>query len=282
MKELIVGFLFLPFISFSQGINSDSLTCIKIAQELEQDSTLSIWTYPGLKTNDYYCLGKYFADRDISLGIYYIITLGNESYVNHCRLLTYKKYNIQEYWIGKMFTEERINFLEGYNYVVKNYFKEKLGYELYNSIFSIDTTKINPYEIYKELSKYQKEDYVSASFVNDSCINIKINLRLIETKFDINLDSLYIMILTFRSNGLSSEIIDYKTIKNNGFQLKISEDGNFWFRTIFDFKAVDNVCSILENEDNIYYKILLKDVNICPKIVYSTKEIKDLKASSNK
>jgi hypothetical protein len=221
--------------------NKEALTCEKLARQMEADTSKSIWDYGHIPTDTYYCLGKYFAQRDIDKKILLVQAYGDPDAANPCLVCRYKSYGFSFQYHFDIISEEVTKFIEGYNEISKSYLRSKIGDSLFVHLDDIPNEYFDPREVLRKNFNGDSKRLFKTAVINDSTINVKLAVDTLfkdYPEFSTNV-VYYINDYALKLKGKEQpQLLDYKQIKETGFKLTEKSNDKYYFKINFDFKVV--------------------------------------------
>ncbi len=262
MKRTILSFV-IGFISFSTY--GQTLPCDKIAAQIADDTTKSIWdwNFDSIPHETYYCLGKYFAKRDIENKIFRIQTYGNPDWDNPCKACKYEMYGFKYEYHWDIIYSAKTKFIEGYNEVSLSYLKAKIGDSLYARLDDTPKYYFNPREVLnKNLFKENYSNLFRVSVINDTSILVKLHADSLFKEYPQYVSKINYQIRYYNDSTKTTEVKQYLSssqIQNTGFVVIKNSGNRYYFDICFDFGALANeekYCSCaLTDPRNYCYRI---------------------------
>lgn len=241
IKGIYILLIFGLVSSYTYG---QTLSCEKLAKQMEADSIKSIWNYDSIPPDTYYCLGKYFAQRDIRKEVFLIQTYGNPDWSNPCTVCRYKSYGFSFYYHFDIILENVTEFIEGYNEISEAYLKAKIGDSAFAHINDIPNEYFNPREVLtKTLGNGEHKKYLDIAIINDTTINVKLIVDSLFKEYPQFLPKVVYHINDYNFQSKTpgqTQILDYKQIQTVGFRLTEKSNDKYYFKISFDFKAIAN------------------------------------------
>lgn len=216
-----------------------------MAAEIYSDSTKNIWSYQKLELEDYFCLGQKFAEWDIEQGHLIIQTYGSPEYQNACRLCNYENAGISFYYHFNIIEESHTEFISGYNQVSEPYLQAKLGHNIFDSLNLYDSNKVTPHEVFELIQLDTNFTFLNITSINDTLINVKMDLDSISRKLKLGLNMLSIKVIDVFQE-MESQTYKYSELKTAGVLINKHSRGKFYLTYQLDFNQVEEVCSCVE------------------------------------
>lgn len=228
---------------------------------MEADTTKSIWNYDNIPSDTYYCLGKYFAQRDINKNLFLIHTYGLPEWANPCIICRYKSYGFCFYYHDDIILENITKFIDGYNEIAKQYLKTKIGDSTFAHLDDIPNNYFNPSEVLeKALGNGDHKKYLDITIINDTTINVKLIVDSLFKDYP-----QFLMKIGYNINDLNfksktpgqTQTFDYKQIQTMGFHLTEKSNDKYYFKINFDFKGIANEnrycwCALMDEKKYSY------------------------------
>ena len=228
---------------------------------MEADTTKSIWNYDSIPPDTYYCLGKYFAQRDLDNKVFLIQTYGNPDWSNSCRDCRYKSYGFSFQYLWDIIYENKTKFIEGYNEVSKTYLKSKIGDSAFAHLDDIPKDYFNPRVVLtKILGNGNHKKYIDVTIINDTTINVKLIVDSLFKDYPEFLRKVVYHVSDFNFKNktqVQTQILDYNQIQTIGFRLTEKSNDKYYFKINFDFKAIANEekycwCALMDEKEYSY------------------------------
>lgn len=228
---------------------------------MEADTTKSIWDYDSIPPDIYYCLGKYFAKRDLDNKIFLIQTYGNPDWENSCKVCRYKSYGFSFQYHWDIIYDTKTKFIEGYNEVSEAYLKAKIGDSAFAHIDDIPKDYFSPRDVLtKNLDNGKHQYLLDIEMISDTTINVKLIVDSLFKEYPQFVTKVvyHISDFTFKNKTPGqTQILDYKQIQNVGFLLTEKSNDKYYFQIKFDFKAIANEekycwCDLMHEKEYSY------------------------------
>lgn len=221
------------------------MSCDELAKQIEKDTTKTIWSYNNISPDTYYCLGKYFAQKDIENEIYIIQTYGSPEWADPCRICGYKSYGISFHYLFDIIIESETRFIEGYNEVSKAYLKSKIGDSAFAKLNETSESNFNPRMFISEAFGGRNiKRYTDISIINDTLINVKLKIDSVYKEYPQIKTKVKYKISAYNAKNKkmeSEQIFDYKEIQTIGFYVTKGFKNRYIFEINFDFKDIANL-----------------------------------------
>lgn len=209
---------------------------------MEADTTKSIWDYDSIPPDTYYCLGKYFAQRDIDKKVFLIQTYGNPEWANPCKVCRYKSYGFSFDYHFDIILDNVSKFIEGYNEISETYLKAKIGDSAYAHLDDIPKNYFNPREVLnKNLENENHQKLFDIDIINDTIINVKLIVDSLFKDYPQFLTKVIYEITDFNYKNKTpgqTQLMNYEQIKETGFRLREKSNDKYYFKINFDFSAI--------------------------------------------
>jgi hypothetical protein len=236
-------FLFLAVSVLINHTYGQTLPCEEFAGKVYAEiKNKSIWSYDTIDNETYYCLGQYFAIKDIEKKKFLIHTFGDYQDFDPCIICKYNSYGFNLIFHGDFMTENITYFIDGYNEISMHYLKSLTGDSMYRQLFVLPdkTIDIRNFLFNKLVST---DRYITFNSLNDSSLIGKIK---IDSLFGEHLelkDKVYYKISTLNKKDKLYEdicLLNSNTIENEGFVLKHHANEKSYIKLTLIFKELSN------------------------------------------
>lgn len=228
---------------------------------MEADTAKSIWNYDSISPDTYYCLGKYFAQRDLDKKVFLIQTYGSPEWASPCIVCRYKSYGFTFYYHFDIILENVTKFIEGYNEISKAHLKATIGDSAFTHLDDIPKGYFNPREVLSnKIGNGDHNKYFDVSIINDTTINVKLIVDSLFKDFPQFLSKLVYSITDYNYKNKTPgqiQVLNYNQIKETGFRLTEKSNDKYYFKISFDFKGAANEekfcwCSLMDDKQYSY------------------------------
>jgi len=235
--------------------------CEELAKQMIADSTKAIWEYDSLSPETYFCLGKYFAQRDLDNKIFKIQTFGYPSYENPCSDCNYEFYGFKFEHQGDANWEGRSEYSEGYNETSLSYLKKKIGDSAFKHLDDIPEHYFNPKAVILEnFGKGENPKLYIIDIINDTTINVKLMVDSIFKDFPLLLEKIvyHVSDYDFKNRKAGEvKVLNFAQIRETGIRLTESTKDKYYLKIDFDFRSlVDQEkycwCALLDPKEYSY------------------------------
>lgn len=235
------------------------LTYEEVVEKINKDSTKNIWNIQDLSDEDYYFVGKYFAEKDTEKDIRIIQTYGNPDWMNPCKVCSYENQHIYFNYHFDIIFENITKFIEGYNDVSKTYIKKKIGDSLFTHLDDEPNSYFNPRDVLMNIYSIKGiNNNFTINVINDSILNVKIKADSMFKDYPKYATKIIFHLKDLFNKEKSAEIFDYQQATEKGINLKKMKNGKFVLEIGFDFKKIaqyEEFCSCALIKET--YKYLL-------------------------
>jgi len=125
--------------------------------------------------------------------------------------------------------------------ISKSCIKESFGENIFDSLDAVDSQLVSPNKISDLLQEHKVKSYVNVSIVNDSLIDVKLDLDSISKEVYIDLAGLSIKVIDL-SNKEKFKNFNYSELKTKGTLLSEHSNDKYYLSLEFDFSRVKGVC----------------------------------------
>lgn len=264
-----------------------TLACENLAKQLYEEQAGSIFhvksifrfRYDSIPL-DYYCIGKYFSQRDIDSNIFLIQTddgsfNNSENLWKVCRYESYGfnfhnpidfiQDNYSLYY--NMFTE----FIKGYNEISEAYLKAKIGDSAFAHLNDIPKGYFNPQNFLYEKLQGNYKRFFHVDIINNTTINVKLMVDSLFKEYPqfvlkVDYEIAECEIANHDDKDFSCgelHLMDNKEIKETGFRVTKSFNDLYRFKISFrfDHKAIAaegkyDWCELMDRRTYAYHLYL--------------------------
>ena len=256
------------------------LACDNLAKQLYEEPVKSIFRFDSIPSETYFCIGKYFAQRDIDRNIFLIQTIDPtfDNTENLWKVCRYESYGfsfhcaidfVQDNY--SYYQDKFTMFIEGYNEISEAYLKAKIGDSVFAHLNDIPKGYFNPEKFLYENFQGSYERFFHMDIINDTTINVKLMVDSLFKEYPqfvlkVDYEITECKIAHHSDKDFSCgelHLMDYREIKETGFRVTKSFNDLYRFKISFrfDHKAIAaegnyDWCELMDRRTNAYHLYL--------------------------